>query len=106
MIHIDYPTTYSYAPLPSPNHIRLLHFRNIDYNDGTLPSFNIVVKRLPTKDDWFDFETVSYTWGAPKRVASLVVNESAGAIGLTLHLTEALPHLVGNSVTGYLWIDQ
>lgn len=106
MQDIEFPTTYSYTPLPSPNHIRLLHFHNRDCDDVTKYEFGLVVKELPTEEVPFDFETVSYTWGAPPRVSSFSVNGSAGVVGLTLNLAQALPHLIRNSETGYLWIDQ
>ncbi|KAF1975377.1 heterokaryon incompatibility protein [Bimuria novae-zelandiae CBS 107.79] len=103
---VDLPTTYEYTPLPSPNHIRLLHTHNDERENGSNLTFSIVTAELPTHDKPFKFETVSYTWGAPKRVSSIAVHGSAGVIGLTQNLTQALPELVRNSKTGYLWIDQ
>ncbi|KAL1603878.1 hypothetical protein SLS60_005470 [Paraconiothyrium brasiliense] len=101
---VSFPTTYEYAPLPTPHHIRLLHIHNDGSEDGT--TFEIVTIKIPTDSEPFAFETLSYTWGAPSRVASLPLHNNPGVIGLTQNLSQAIPHLIHASQTGYLWIDQ
>ncbi|KAJ4345568.1 uncharacterized protein N0V89_011701 [Didymosphaeria variabile] len=101
---ISYPTTYEYDALPTPHHIRLLHIHTDGSDDDT--TFEIVIIKLPTDSEPFAFETLSYTWGAPRRVASLSLHNNSGVIGLTQNLSQAIPHLVRTSQTRYLWIDQ
>ncbi|KAF9735777.1 hypothetical protein PMIN06_002143 [Paraphaeosphaeria minitans] len=107
MEHLDFPTTYKYTPLPSPRHIRLLHIHDYSNEESTnTTTFEIHVVELPSDGKPFAFETLSYTWGAPKRVASLYFRNEPGAIGLTQNLSQAIPHIARNSQTRYLWIDQ
>ncbi|KAF2442105.1 heterokaryon incompatibility protein [Karstenula rhodostoma CBS 690.94] len=107
MEHDDFPTTYDYTPLPSPRHIRLLHIHGRGSEDNTeTATFEIHVVELPSDEKPFAFETLSYTWGAPKRVASLSFRNEPGVIGLTQNLSQALPHLARTSDTRYIWIDQ
>jgi hypothetical protein len=106
MDHIEFPTTYTYTPLPSPRHIRLLHIYGHGEDDTETASFGIHVAELPSDTEAFAFETLSYTWGAPKRVAFLSLRNNSGVIGLTQNLSLAIPHLERTSKTRYLWIDQ
>ncbi|KAF2277967.1 HET-domain-containing protein [Westerdykella ornata] len=97
--------SYSYTPLHSDRHIRLLQI--ISSGDPVPSKYRIVQRALSDGDDELEFEAVSYTWGDPSPFGSLVLEgNEGGSIGLTKNLTEALPFLSERSETKLLWIDQ
>jgi hypothetical protein len=97
-------TTYVYSPLKGRRYIRLLECTT----DSMIsePKYSLVQYELPTGTTSSNFEAISYTWGEPKRVSALHFHDEPGIIGLTANLTEALPHLIAQSHTKRLWIDQ
>jgi hypothetical protein len=98
--------TFSYKPLESYRHIRLLEVLVPDSDEPTgVPVYRLVHRELSTEVA-LEFEAVSYTWGDPKRVADLRFKNVDGVIGLTHNLSQALPYLAKHSRTKLLWIDQ
>ncbi|KAJ4296227.1 hypothetical protein N0V90_006272 [Kalmusia sp. IMI 367209] len=104
--YIEFQTTYEYTPLPSHRHIRLLHILHDGTDADTKPTFQIIVKELPTSAEPWHFKTTSCTWGGSKRVSSFALHDNLGVISLTENLAHALPHLVRHSQTKFLGLDQ
>jgi hypothetical protein len=101
---LAFSTTYAYSPLRGRRYIRPLECTTDTTTLG--PRYSLVQYELPTETTLSDFEPISYTWGHPKRVSALQFHNEPGMIGLTANLTEALPHLITQSHTKRLWIDQ
>ncbi|KAL6711855.1 hypothetical protein ACN47E_002898 [Coniothyrium glycines] len=101
-------TTYAYEPLNGPRYIRLLCIEHPPHNDNDLTSgtYSLVQLELTPDAAPLDFEAISYQWGHHARVLNLELQNAAGSIGLTANLAEALPHLIKQSRTKRLWIDQ
>ncbi|KAL1637238.1 hypothetical protein SLS58_009425 [Diplodia intermedia] len=98
---------YKYQKLESDRHIRLL---KIHHGVGPRwkgwkrhgPLFSLVHVSL---DDLPKFEAVSYVWGSDARWERLPMT-NGDAMSITKSVFEALPFLVDESETGFLWIDQ
>ncbi|KAL0260701.1 hypothetical protein SLS55_004391 [Diplodia seriata] len=98
---------YEYQPLETNRHIRLL---KIHHGVGPRwkgwkrhgPLFSLVDVSL---DDAPKFEAVSYAWGSDARWEKLPMT-NGDAMSITKSVFEALPFLVDESETGFLWIDQ
>lgn len=88
------PATYSYKPLESDHHFRLLRFKK--------GKFDIVHANLDAPPE---YETISYVWGPPKFDYHLSL-ANGETIAITESLYAAIPCLVAKSRTAYLWIDQ
>jgi hypothetical protein len=100
----NFSTTYVYSPLQGRRYIRLLECTT-DTTTSEL-RYSLIQYELPTGAIQSNFEAISYTWGDDKRISALQCHNEPGVIGLTANLTEALPHLIAQSHTKRLWIDQ
>lgn len=77
-------------------------YGTLDKRSDLFTGFNILQVSL---DDAPPFEAVSYTWGSCEPAAKIAVS-GLGNINITKNLSEALPHLIEESCTRLLWIDQ
>lgn len=97
-------SSYAYQPLNPGRHIRLLSVRS-NAVDGS-PHFQLHHYEL---DDAPLYQTLSYTWGPGARDHPLPIytgGPSFHSLKITLTLHSALPFLVKECTTGFLWIDQ
>jgi hypothetical protein len=103
-----FSTTYIYSPLLGPRYIRLLKCNTdpVEQDIATKLSYRLIQYEIPIEDSSSTFEAISDTWGKPERVSALAIQNGMGQIGLTANLTEALPHMIRQSHTKRLWIDQ
>lgn len=98
---------YQYKPLESERHIRLLEFHH-----GVGPRWKGWKRQGPlfslvhvSLDDAPKFEAISYVWGSIMQVEKLPTTHG-GVIPITKSVFEAMPFLLDESITGFLWIDQ
>lgn len=98
---------YKYNPLESERHIRLLKFHH-----GIGPRWKGWKRRGPlfslvhvSLDEAPKFEAISYAWGSVMQVEKLPMAHG-DFIPITKSVFEAMPFLLDESITGFLWIDQ
>lgn len=93
---------YKHRPLTGPDHIRLLRVEFKPGEDGPRQHYSIIERQLA---DAPPYQTVSYVWGDSKSRWPLHLSN-----GSTVHVNDnihtALPYLVTQCASGYLWIDQ
>jgi hypothetical protein len=103
---------FQYRSLDALREIRLLGFQTHQDLDSSThqdqPFFDIIHVTL---EEAPKYETVSYTWGTSAQEYDLVVRDGNQAglpqkLRITASLFKALPRLINQSETGYLWIDQ
>lgn len=93
---------YVHRPLTGPDHIRLLRVEFKPDEDGSRQQYSIIERQLA---DAPPYQTVSYVWGDSKsRWPLQLSNGSIVYVNDSIH--RALPYLVAQCTSGYLWIDQ
>jgi len=86
----------------NPGEIRILElYREVD--SGPTLSGTLRLQALRRDSTQQDYETLSYTWGSPKRTDSIVCNGKS--LGITRNLAVGLPYLRYGSRPRRLWID-
>lgn len=98
-----YDETYSYTPLPTPGHIRLLTLKASKSRSADLHGELIEYPLEECEGDLHCYEALSYVWGSEQKPRHIWIG--ARKLYITESLYAALLRLRNSSADRSLWVD-